>query len=81
LGDYLSSLALSSFWDLLNETNIMSREHFNDSKKKKQCLFFFYKPRIDTSYLFIQYDASYMQKTCDVAEKAILAKKNCGKSA
>ena len=24
---------------------------------------------------------SYMQKTCDVAEKAILAKKNCGKSA
>ena len=23
----------------------------------------------------------YMQKTCDVAEKAILAKKNCGKSA
>ena len=26
-------------------------------------------------------DGSYMQKTCDVAEKAILAKKNCGKSA
>ena len=25
--------------------------------------------------------ASYMQKTCDVAEMAILAKKNCGKSA
>ena len=24
---------------------------------------------------------SYMQKTCDVTEKAILAKKNCGKSA
>ena len=24
---------------------------------------------------------SYMQKTCDVAEKAILAKKKCGKSA
>ena len=24
---------------------------------------------------------AYMQKTCDVAEKAILAKKNCGKSA
>ena len=24
---------------------------------------------------------TYMQKTCDVAEKAILAKKNCGKSA
>ena len=23
----------------------------------------------------------YMQKTCDVAEKAILAKKNCGQSA
>ena len=23
----------------------------------------------------------YMQKTCDVAEKAILANKNCGKSA
>ena len=24
---------------------------------------------------------AYMQKTCDVAEKAIEAKKNCGKSA
>ena len=24
---------------------------------------------------------AYMQKKCDVAEKAILAKKNCGKSA
>ena len=24
---------------------------------------------------------AYMQKTCDVTEKAILAKKNCGKSA
>ena len=24
---------------------------------------------------------AYMQKTCDVAEKAILAKKNCGKIA
>ena len=32
----------------------------------------------DEMYLYVQ---AYMQKTCDVAEKAILAKKNCGKSA
>ena len=31
--------------------------------------------------VFAGWCVTYMQKACDVAEKAILAKKNCGKSA
>ena len=33
------------------------------------------------NHLYLGIYTPYMQKTCDVAEKAILAKKNCGKSA